>query len=152
MLPPGRGTYPGVFAAAAPVNYNTGQLAWIWAKIWPSPLRLLPLSTEATSDTLQHAASSKPCHFGRHRGSKKHSSTLLEFVCCPQELGDLVDKTTVVSSEAKCFERTSLPPAQQLSNFPEPWETDVQWFLGFQAHKQVVNAQLSCLILQDNAV
>ena len=66
---------------------------------------------------------------------------LLQHDCtpkyCPQELGDLVDKTAVVHDETKCFERTSLPAARQLSNFPEPGETDVQWFLGFQAGKQV---------------
>ncbi len=57
---------------------------------------------------------------------------------CAQELGDLADKTAVVHNETKCFERTDLPPARQLSNFPEPWEeTDVRWFLGFRASEQV---------------
>ena len=48
-----------------------------------------------------------------------------------------MDKTAVVHNETKCFSRTDLPPAQQLSNFPEPWETDVRWFLGYRAGKQV---------------
>ena len=72
------------------------------------------------------------------RGSSQHRQPSMETGNdWPQELGDLVDKTTVLSNETKCFERTKLPPARQLSNFPEPWETDVRWFLGFQAGKQV---------------
>ena len=55
----------------------------------------------------------------------------------------MVDKTAVVRNETKCFERTNLPPARQLSNFPEPWEADVRWFLGFQAGDQV---RLACTL------
>ncbi len=40
-------------------------------------------------------------------------------------------------AEAKCFERTGLAPAQQLSNFPELGEKDVQWYLGIYPSKRV---------------
>lgn len=65
-------------------------------------------------------------------------------------MGPAIDKRLPDARLSLCFERTSLPPKQQLSNFPEEDEQNVKYFRGIHpGDGQASSSESSLTTLQE---